>query len=270
MKPKYMSWLIDTGERQTTACGHEIEIWSLDHQEDEHILSEWASQFRQNYIPDDLLPIMVDGTGKTKAQYLRDTVLPDAKNVPGPSLRSGDFGEIIVADFMEYILGYWSPRELRYQFRWNRNDSTKGCDVIGFKFACKDAISKDDELFIYETKSGAAATKANRLKDAVEDSHKDRLREGMTLNAIKRQFVERGAMDEVKRVQRFQNQADRPFRRVNGAAAILDEAVFATTNLAEIDASEHFNTGNLSLIVIRAPELMKLIHSLYEKAADES
>ncbi len=92
----------------------------------------------------------------------------------------------------------------------------------------------------------------------------------MTLNAIKRQFVERGAMDEVKRVQRFQNQADRPFRRINGAAAILDEAVFATTDLAGIDASDHFNTGNLNLIVIRAPALMQLIHSLYEKAADES
>ena len=77
---------------------------------------------------------MVEGTGLTKAEYLRQTLLPDRTQVPGPSLRSGDFGEILVADYIEYSLGYWCPRELRYQDRWNRNDSTKGCDVIGFKF----------------------------------------------------------------------------------------------------------------------------------------
>ena len=213
---------------------------------------------------------MVDGTGKTNVEYLRDTVFPDATKTPGPSLRSGDFGEILVADFMEYILGYWSPRELRYQFRWNRNDSTKGCDVIGFKFAKGDVDSQNDELFIYETKSGATAAKTNRLQDAIDDSNKDKLREAMSLNAIKRQFIERGALDEASRVQRFQNQADRPFRRINGAAAILDDTVFETTDFAKIDASSHFNINNLKLIVIRAPSLMQLIHALYEKAANDS
>ena len=72
---------------------------------------------------------------------------------PGPSLRSGDFGEIVVADFIEYFLGYWWPRNLRYQDRWNRDDSTKGCDVIGFKFANEDNPGPADELFIFESKS---------------------------------------------------------------------------------------------------------------------
>ena len=36
----------DTGERLTTACGREIEIWALDHKEDEAVLSAWASHSR--------------------------------------------------------------------------------------------------------------------------------------------------------------------------------------------------------------------------------
>jgi hypothetical protein len=268
--PSYLSWLVDTGERQASACGREIEIWELNPQDDAEILSNWAGHFRKHYIADPDLPFMAGGTGLGHPDYLRTILFPDEKVAPGPSLRSGDFGEIVVADFIEYFLGYWCPRELRYQDRWNRNDSTKGCDVIGFKFANEGNPSPADELFIFESKSGMSATDANRLQDAIDDSFKDRLREGMSLNAIKRRFFDRGEMGDARKVERFQNQADRPFRRINGAAAILDEAVFAKTDLAATDGAAHFNQENLRLLVIRGPSLMKLVHALYERAADEA
>lgn len=268
--PSYLSWLVDTGQRRATACGREIEIWKLNSLDDAEILSNWARHFRKQYIPDAELPFMAGGTGLGHADYLRTILFPDSKVAPGPSLRSGDFGEIVVADFIEYFLGYWCPRELRYQDRWNRNDSTKGCDVIGFKFANEDNSGPDDELFVFESKSGMSATNANRLQDAIDDSIKDRLRESMSLNAIKRRFFDRGEMGDARKVERFQNQADRPFRRINGAAAILDEAVFAETNFPATDCSAHFNQENLRLLVIHGPSLMKLVHALYERAADEA
>lgn len=268
--PSHLDWLSDTGERQATACGREIEIWALDPQEDDQVLSAWAKHFRQQYIADADLPFMAGGTRLAHPDYLRTTLFPDAKIAPGPSLRSGDFGEIIVADFIEYFLGYWCPRELRYQDRWNRNDSTKGCDVIGFKFANEDNYGPADELFIFESKSGMSATAAHRLQDAIDDSIKDKLREGMSLNAIKRRFFDRGQIGDARKVERFQNQADRPFRRISGAAAVLDDVVFAETDLATTDASVHFNKENLRLLVIRGPSLMKLVHALYERAADEA
>lgn len=268
--PSHLNWLVDTGEREETACGREIEIWELNPQNDPEILSNWARHFRQQYIADADLPVMVGGTGLTHADYLRTTLFPDATVAPGPSLRSGDFGEIIVADFIEYFMGYWCPRELRYQDRWNRNDSTKGCDVIGFKFADEDNPSPADELFIFESKSGMSRTDANRLQDAIDDSTKDRLREGMSLNAIKRRFFDRGEMGGARKVERFQNEADRPFRRISGAAAILDEAVFAATDMTATNGAAHFNQENLHLLVIRGPSLMKLVHALYERAADEA
>ena len=92
----------------------------------------------------------------------------------------------------------------------------------------------------------------------------------MSLNAIKRRFFDRGALADANRVKRFQNQADRPFRRINGAAAILDDDVFVETDLTAADASAHPNANNLRLIVIRGPSLMALVHALYERAADEA
>jgi Cap4 SAVED domain len=268
--PAHVSWLHDTGERQSTACGCEIEIWALTPEEDEEVLSAWARHFRQHYISDEDLPAMVDGTGLSTAEYLRATLFPDASRTPGPSLRSGDFGEILVADYIEYLLGYWSPRILRYQDRWNRNDSTKGCDVIGFRFATDAPHHPDDELFIFESKSGMAKTGGNRLQDAIVDSMKDHLREAMTLNAMKQRMRVRGHQDQADKVKRYQNEAARPFKRINGAAAILDDEVFAATDFTIADATAHPNASNLRLIVIRGPSLMTLIHALYERAANEA
>jgi hypothetical protein len=268
--PEHMGWLVDSGERQKSACGSVIEIWNLNPQDSEAVLTVWAAHFRRHYISDDDLPIMVNGTGMTNTEYLRQILLPDRTKVPGPSLRSGDFGEILVADYIEYVLGYWCPRELRYQERWNRNDSTKGCDVIGFKFAADGQVSPEDELFIFEAKAAMTVSANNRLQDAITDSDKDRLREAMSLNAIKQKFVTRGAMNDADRVKRFQNMADYPFRRISGAAAILDQVVFDATDLTVADASAHYNSANIRLIVIKGPKLMALIHAIFERAADEA
>lgn len=268
--PEHMNWLKDSGKRQTSACGRQIEIWELEPQDDEAVQSAWAAHFRRHYISDEDLPTMVDGTGLTKAEYLREVLLPDRTKVPGPSLRSGDFGEILVADYIEFVLGYWSPRELRYQERWNRNDSTKGCDVIGFKFAIDGEVGPQDELFIFEAKSAMTVSAKNRLQDAITDSDKDKLREAMSLNAMKQKFVTRGALNDANRVKRFQNMADRPFRRINGAAAVLDQLVFEATDLTVADASMHHNAANIRLIVIKGPDLMALIHAIFERAADEA
>jgi hypothetical protein len=64
----------------------------------------------------------------------------------------------------------------------------------------------------------SGSTPINRLQDAVADSGKDALREATTLNALKQRFYERGEEAPALKVQRFQNMADRPFKRISGAA----------------------------------------------------
>jgi len=268
--PTHIACLTDTGSRPATACGKAIDIWELALPSDESVLSAWAKHFREHYCSDEELPAMIQGTGKSSAEYFRTILFPDASAPPGPSVRSGDFGEILVGDFIEYVLGYWCPRALRYQDRWNRNDSTKGCDIVGFKFVDGPTPNAGDELFIFESKSGCTETNKNRLQDAIDDSKKDVLREAMTLNALKQRLIVRSEMADAALVERFQNESERPFSRVNGAAAILDDDVFATTNLAECDTATHPNNAQLRLLVIRGPSLMKFIHALYERAADEA
>ena len=82
-KPGHLDWLFDTGERRTTACGRKIEIWTLHPKDDVAILSAWAWHFRQHYITDADLPAMVDGTGLSKADYLRTRSIPRCEGDAG-------------------------------------------------------------------------------------------------------------------------------------------------------------------------------------------
>jgi hypothetical protein len=218
---------VNTGKALQTADGHTIELWQLKHGNDTAVLSAWAKHFREHYCDDEMLKKLVSGTGLTNAQFLVERKFPDVKKPPGPSVRAGDFAEIIVADYIEFKLGYWCPRRLRYDFKFNRNESTKGCDIIGFKFVKEGAENSKDELFVFESKAALSGGKpVKRLQDAIDDSDKDKIREALTLNALKQRFLERGENEPASKVERFQNEPDRPFRRISGAAAVHADDTF--------------------------------------------
>ncbi|WP_370334513.1 Hachiman antiphage defense system protein HamA [Parvularcula marina] len=266
--PNHIVWLEVTGEIIQTADGKETEVWVLQHADDAAILSAWATHFRQHYCRDEDLPDLVADTGLSNAEFLTKIKFPDAVAAPGPSTRAGDFGEILVADFIEYVLGYWCPRHGRFEDRENRNVPSNGTDVIGFSFAGEEP-SPDDELLVIESKAGFTPTTKNRLQKAIDDSCKDLVREAMSLSAIKQRLLKVNRDDALK-VGRFQNQGDKPFRRTNAAVAVLDDNVFAEMALDGSDASEHPNKDNLRLFVIRGISMMNLVHALYERAANEA
>lgn len=270
--PAHLDWLVNTGSTITTADGHLVELWELNYAGDEAVLSAWAKHFRSHYCDDDMLPELVNGTGLTNGEFLKQMKFPDAAAGAGPSVRAGDFAEIVVADYIEYKLGYWCPRRLRYDFKWNRNESTKGCDVVGFKFVQDGAVNPQDELFVFESKAQLAlnAQPQNRLQVAIDDSNKDKLREAMTLNALKQRFLERGERASADKVERFQNETDRPFRRISGAAAVHDLTTFDPGHPAAVTTAAHFNAPNLKLIVVTGVAMMQLVHALYQRAADEA
>lgn len=271
LTPSHIDWLVDTGERLKSADNVEIEVWELQHGDDPAVLSAWAKHFREHYADDKMLKKLVDGTGKSAGEYLLEMKFPDEKAAPGPSIRSGDFAEILVADYIEYKLGYWCPRQLRYDQKWSRNESTKGCDVLGFQFVNNGGIDPNDELFVFESKAAMSGnTPVNRLQDAVNDSAKDILREATTLNALKQRFLERNEVPPAMKVQRFQNMADRPFKRISGAAAVLNSPLYDGALVSQTITADHSNTANLKLIVIRGGTLMNLVNALYARAANEA
>ena len=161
-------------------------------------------------------------------------------------------------------------REDLYDSKFNRDESSKGCDVIGSKFIQDGAENPKDELFVFEAKAAASGKPKGRLQDAFDDSHKDRFREATSLNALKQRFFERGEDGEAAMVARFQNEPDKPFKRISGAAAVHDTTTFDAQLTSAVKTATHFNAQNLKLIVVTGAGIMALVHALYDRAANEA
>lgn len=263
-------WLSQIASISTTE-GRTIECYSLNHQQDPTVLSAWAKHFREQYCPDSVIDDLRSGTNLSRKDYLEMMIFPDQHQTPGPSIRAGDFSELLVADYLEFTLNYWVPR-VRMESKAVRNESVKGCDVIGFKIVDKNGKdSVKDELTIYECKSGMSQTNNNRLQDAINDSFKDQLRKAESLNFIKRKLKEKQDQ-QWKMVERFQNSEDRPYLETNGAVAILSSDVFTQMNgsLSSTTGNGHPNTTRLKLLVIHGADLMAFAHALYARAANEA
>jgi len=268
--PAHLAWLVDTGKILKTADGKRVRIMELRHTNDGAVLSAWAKHFRNQYCDDRQIDALRNGTGLSRAEYLRQIKFPDQTTAPGPSIRAGDFGEILVADYMEFALGYWLPRT-RYDHKAARNDSTKGTDIIGFKIISPDRDDPKDTLALFEAKARfTGSTPNSRLQAAVDGSAKDEIRKAESLNAIKQRFFDRDQLAEVRMVERFQNPVDRPYKEQNGAVALLSTSMFDRKEVKSTSTSSHPHPGNLFLIVIHGPDLMALVHELYRRAADEA
>ena len=277
---KHLDWLIDTKQRLLTADGKTVEVWELRHAKDNAVLAAWAKHFRNHYCSDGDIDFLRGS--RSRKDYLEQIKFPSASSQLGPAVRAGDFGEILVADFLQWILGYSVPR-----VRWNskivRDESSKGSDVIGFQFEKAPDYSPNDALAIFESKTKfSAGSKTNRLQDAINDSAKDHIRIDESLNYVKQRLFEKGQKDEATKVERFQNPVDNPYREVYGAAALFSEDQFQATEVAaanchQIPASRdgskfkpHPNLDQLVLVVIKGADMMTLAHELYRTAADEA
>jgi len=269
-RPAHLTWLVDTGKVLKTKDGKPVRVLELRHRANASVLSAWAKHFRNQYCDDSQIDALRTGTSLSRADYLRQIKFPDSSATPGPSIRAGDFGEVLVADYVEFALDYWIPRT-RYDHKSVRNESTKGSDIIGFKLVSPGRDDPNDALALFEAKAQFTGSKSNgRLQAAIEGSAKDELRRAESLNAMKQRFLDQGQQAEVDAVERFQNPEDRPYREEFGAVALLSTPLFDKKDISSADSSSHPNAGYLTLVVIHGPDLMTLVHELYRRAADEA
>lgn len=268
--PSHLKWLVDTGKRLKTADGKSVRIMELRHTKDGSVLSAWAKHFRNQYCRDDQIDELCRGTNLSRAEYLRSIKFPDESAAPGPSIRAGDFGEVLVADYLEFALAYWLPRT-RYDNKTVRNESTKGTDIIGFKIVAPGQDDPKDVLALFEAKVQFTGDNAiGRLQAAIDGSAKDEIRKAESLNAIKQRFLDRGRSAEVQRVERFQNPEDRPYSEEYGGVALLSSSLLDKKDVGATTTATHPHSGKLTLIVIHGSDLMPLVHELYRRAADEA
>lgn len=262
----HLNWLVYTGKLITTACGKQAKVFRFDHDvNDQAVMSKWAKHFRNHYCSDAHID-MLKSPGQSNSDYLLSMKFPDQSRAPGPSIRAGDFAEILVADYLTYIQGYTVPRT-RYDRKGVPNESTKGSDVLAFK---TDAYnSANDELLVYEVKAKLSPPSKSLLQDAIEHSAKDYLRLAESLNGIKQRMFDRGEHESIGLVSRFQDSVNQPHKTKYGAAAICSNSAYDENLLSQADSTSHPNTDDLELIALHGEELMALAHALYERAAHE-
>lgn len=265
----FLQWF-NKEKELTTNDGKKIEVLRFDYKDDKKLMSEWAKYFREIYSKDELLDDFRNGMGFTRSEYLLRIVFPDKSDGFGPATRSGDFAEILVADFLEFFKNYWIPR-IRYDDKATRNSSTQGSDIVGIKLKKANESNKDDELIVFEVKAQFSGKKVkNRLQDAVNDSNKDITRVGEFLNYAKRRFIREKKYKERDIIERFQNISDNPYIERFGAAAFFTDTNFDEEMLQQTNCSAHLKNDTLTLLVFTGKDMMTLVHSLYERAADEA
>ncbi len=268
-KPSHIQWLSKAKVSITTPDGKSVDVYEFNHQNDEAILSAWAKHFREHYCLESDIDYMRAGPGFTRGEYLVNLKFPTAKDGFGPATRSGDFGEILVADYLEYILDFWVPRT-RYADKVIRNESKKGSDIIGFKFVAA-SENPGDILALFESKAQFSGTTCKpKLQEAVDGSVKDEMRRAETLNAIKQRLYEKSDLAAAEKVARFQDKTTRPYSELYGAAALFCESAYDETIIADTITANHPHIGNLTLLVIKGNDMMQLIHALYARAANEA
>ena len=245
-----------------TLEGREVLVWKLSVPEDVSMLSEWAAHFRTHYCVDEELDALRDGTGLSRKDFLVDLIFPDRSEAPGPAVRAGDFAEILISDYLEYVVGYWVPRD-KYAEKAVRNESVKGVDVIGVHLADGNPESQNpgDVLVAFEIKAKLTAKKYDQtLQDAIDHSKKDAFRRALTLNAAKRRLRSQGRYEDSQVIQRFQNPTDHPYSYRSGAAAVISDESYDMEQIAhDTVVSCHPNARQLDLMIIHGSDLMGLV-----------
>ena len=236
--------------------------------DDEILISEWAKSFRRKYISDDDLREEIEDHGMDNAfQYLQKFKYPSLDRV-----KNGDFGEILVGEYLTYIRDYWVPSLfIRYQFKDNKEVSTKGTDIIALKIDDQSETTSDrNVLCLCEVKTGLRSSSRSRLQEAIDGSNNDDLditdeRASMSLAATKLKFkhCNIGKADDYKKIARFENPNKFPFDKKYLAAAVVDEKQFSLRALPKVTTVNSYHNKNLFLIMFHGIDLQNLRDAVY-------
>lgn len=262
----YMDYL-KAEEGILTEEGKQIEIFHLDIQDNPEIFEGWAKQFRRNYCSDDELEEMTTEMKISSSDYLKNYKFPADTGI-GLSTMSGDFGEILVSDYLQFIEKYTVPRT-RYNSKVNKDTSTQGSDVLAYK---KDSLdTANDKVVVIEVKSSSSNSRSseakNKLQEAINHSDKDfeRFSTSIVASYLK---LKSSNIEQANVVKRFLNITDNPFNVIYGAVAVHSNQSFDINMLKKVISKNHRDYEKLRLLVVHSDELMSFIKSLYTKASE--
>lgn len=263
-RPKYINWIINEAGvvlKENTP----IECYKIDYTADEELLDDWALHIRRNYIEDDMLLDDATINGMTVEQYLKEFIIPQKGEPFGATARSGDIGEIIISDLLEFILEYSVPR-YKMKNRSGKNNSQQGTDIIAYKFCRADRTpSENDELVAAEVKCKLTKTDYSVLEDAIKHSGKDTHRLARSVDYCRKRLRELGHVAEMQEIVRFLNKTEKNYKVTYVAAGINScESVDSPIELSVLDNQLGIKSGQ-KIFFIHGRKLMDLTHNLFER-----
>lgn len=238
--------------------------------QNDSILNLWAKNLRNYYIEENMIDSLYTGTGLSKSEYLQKNIFPDPANKLGAATMSGEFGEILVHDFVHYTQNYYITK-LRYLEKTNPNVPVSGSDVIGYAINNILKPSIEDKLLIAEVKTSSSVRSKLTIQDnpltrAIADSPKDRNRIAESLNAEKRRLIIRNRFDEAKIVERFQNRTDNPYQIEFSAVAIFSKEIYTEEFIRKVINTIHIDGIISNILIIYSDNLLTFIRDLYRRA----
>ena len=252
--------------------GEEIQVYKFNTELlDDNSLNNWALGLRYNYIEKDLLELAISGTGLTKKEYLEKMIFPNPEVSQGAATMSGEFGELLVYDYINYVLEYYVPR-VRYFNKVNPDMPVPGSDVIGYKMENYNKGSKNDKLLVAEvkTRSTISGNKTTAITEtitkAIQGASKDRVRVGESLNAEKSKLLTIGRFREAKIVERFQNKTDNPYNLDFFAVAVMDNELYSEQLILDVINNQNENIKFTNILIIHSKELKSFLRDLYKRA----
>jgi hypothetical protein len=264
----HVAWLTPLTHKLKTADGRDVTMLEFKPiLADTKTMVAWAKHFRNHYVFDTEIDRLRRGTTYSRKDFLNELKFPTTARGFGSAVRSGDFAEILVADYLEYKLMHFVPRT-RYGIKTIRDESSKGSDMIGFKMFDETESIKDILTVIEAKAQFSGATSKPRLQDAINDSGKDTARLAESLNAIKQRLFDKGQLEECDVVERYQDPVGKPYQTNFGAAALICNTAYNDSAITAATGTAHPYKNDLSLILIRADQFMSLVHELYKLAAD--
>lgn len=262
-KPQYIGWIIKENgivfEDKVPLISYRIDYDNTK----EDVLDEWADHIRKHYICDETLEKSISSLHLTKKEYLSSYDIPQKCHIKGPSTISAEWAEILVYDLIEYVLDYVALRGRH----WNKPTPTApvpGSDILGAKMK-KETSSSDDELFIVEVKASLSKCDYSKLGEAKLGSANDTLRHSISLNFMRRKYLEMHEDSLMRIAERFQQKANMPYRTRYGAAAVVTKKEIENNTIDGVKGGDLNIRVNDQIFLIHGDRLMDLAYNLYER-----
>jgi hypothetical protein len=227
-----------------------------------------ALHIRRHYISDEEINEACEITGKNKADYLKEQMIPQRDETLGPSVIAGDIAEIIISDIFEFEFGYKVPR-VKMENRSGKNNSEHGTDILAFNVNINELVSKNSEMIISEVKANLSQSNFDVLNTAMNDFKKneiDQQRYAHTLDYFRKKCKEKNEIELTKIIARFEQKTKFPYKIIFAPAGVSSVKNIDSNGIIPITNNDFQLRADDKLIYIHGDSLMILAYDLYRRA----